>query len=754
MKQSAYILSLRAIGPLKFYLLFLVPMVFGSEFCLALGFGTSPMQLQQYPKDKLLLESCKKLDRPIYLRFDEWVTQNDICDPNFRVNQKKHLQALSEATRRYSLGVDKIKDFETSQKFLKELSAMAEINLRSELIGIEKARSCLLGQEQTCDSSGLQYLENVKKSISENWDKMKEGLALGVWQESGLSANLVNNSNLGVLRDNKDLDQNFAVASELRHSFDSVLGRTISKNTYKTISVTSEEKQQYKDSIQRKRDLMELEIDLSCSKEFTEDLVKDPQLLKEAKEKVASRGQSPCANPDYKKLIQGSDVDYQAFKESTALRTLKEEAAKEYTQQYIDALAKAPVMAFINPKDPSKVSAQELLDGFSLIEAEAKKNMESFQTNPLEMAKYIPLLEKLTADNPEYCDFAEGFLVQAKNKEILKDAGYIGLGIALSGACVLGGGPAGSIICFSAAAAPTTIKSLEDRRNAESRTFATSVDSKFIKDFSEMTNTDKDLALQVMLAPAGAAAMRSVVGANAVRTVPSQMSKTSSQVPINFIGKILNANSSLRTGVYSQVRNAKDIAKRIEDTARKKRFLDSLNAVKPELKDAMVRVSNKLNDSDKFLRYTKDLVIETVENIKSRGIPSELELLKNGELNRNAVLRVLVERAKARGEGDFSTVKTLNPDDPTEFIQAVKKGPFFDKAFKYDTHGIDMHLLQRDYVSDEVFAATSGKPQEFWDLLGSNEGLNFWGPLFDSIQDNMTSPEFTRRVINQALPLK
>ncbi len=186
-----------------------------------------------------------------------------------------------------------------------------------------------------------------------------------------------------------------------------------------------------------------------------------------------------------------------------------------------------------------------------------------------------------------------------------------------------------------------------------------------------------------------------------------------------------------------------------------------------EIRNATLAVYNRLNDKAAFETYMTKLLQDSIADIRSRGIPAELAALEQGTITRNATLRVLVRRARARGEGNISTIvsesrhpgvtATAKPDSNAGFRDAVGQGPFFDKPFGEQRHGVDMHFLQRDFVSDAVSTATNGNPKMFWDFLGSPRGINYWVPLFDASQTSavtLASPELLHHQIIRFLPLE
>jgi hypothetical protein len=165
-------------------------------------------------------------------------------------------------------------------------------------------------------------------------------------------------------------------------------------------------------------------------------------------------------------------------------------------------------------------------------------------------------------------------------------------------------------------------------------------------------------------------------------------------------------------------------------------------------------VWNRMNDPDQVADYIRALAQDTAVEMARSGDARTLDALKRGELIRNYVLKILAKRHRAQGNDAFSTIvprnaankpstKTRKSSSNDDFRAAVGQGPFFDKPFQNGRHGIDTHFMQIDYASTAIWEATGGNPREFWDLLGSKRGIDFWVALFDGFQENtFARPEF------------
>lgn len=176
-----------------------------------------------------------------------------------------------------------------------------------------------------------------------------------------------------------------------------------------------------------------------------------------------------------------------------------------------------------------------------------------------------------------------------------------------------------------------------------------------------------------------------------------------------------------------------------------------------ELHPALSKVHQRMLDEKAWNTYLRELRAESLAEMKNSSSTQSRALAEKGQLTRNAVLKVLVKRAKARGENEFGTVKNFDLD---KFKSQVAKGPFFDKAFptkKYfpGLHGADTHLIQRDFVAPTVESAMPGKSKEFYQFLGSDRGIKVWDQLFDSQSKlNPTSPEYVGQFLLKDFPTK
>jgi hypothetical protein len=173
----------------------------------------------------------------------------------------------------------------------------------------------------------------------------------------------------------------------------------------------------------------------------------------------------------------------------------------------------------------------------------------------------------------------------------------------------------------------------------------------------------------------------------------------------------------------------------------------------PEIQSSIHGVFNKMNNKHTYIDYMEKLNSEAVAEIKSAGIPRELEYLKKqGKVSENAYLRALAKRAESRGQTNLSGLvpneqgELMAPKQIRNSPTEIDLGPQVNRPYNNEKRNIT-HLLQEDYVADVVQESTKGKPQKFWNFLDSKEGQNFWVPLFDSThRSSLTNPAVNSRL--------
>lgn len=173
-----------------------------------------------------------------------------------------------------------------------------------------------------------------------------------------------------------------------------------------------------------------------------------------------------------------------------------------------------------------------------------------------------------------------------------------------------------------------------------------------------------------------------------------------------------------------------------------------------------------LHSQDKIREFLRDIYTETFYwQLTKSHKRKYLHKVEIGSISPTAVKTVLFQRAKRRGDKkivradkDYN-IKGVKGDIPKDqndrFRLAIRSGPFLDDFYDdliYKEHGTIAHLIQRDFI-DSVIRKHYGEDfNEFYEFLGSKDGVTFWLDLFDSqVKDSFTSPEYVHQLIYEKI---
>jgi len=181
------------------------------------------------------------------------------------------------------------------------------------------------------------------------------------------------------------------------------------------------------------------------------------------------------------------------------------------------------------------------------------------------------------------------------------------------------------------------------------------------------------------------------------------------------------------------------------------------------------KVVARMNDSKEWGRYIKKLQDDTRTLMLKSGDPQALALAQNGNISREYMLKVIANRAAQRGQG-MTVVTELGEGVDSQLGRAVSNGDLFlDQYWSGNTligHGVDVHLIQMDYVDSVVVSGMKGDRATFYGtifrepLLPASEGRKntFWDLAFDAQsfenKSRAASPEDLNRWLHSQLPVK
>lgn len=189
----------------------------------------------------------------------------------------------------------------------------------------------------------------------------------------------------------------------------------------------------------------------------------------------------------------------------------------------------------------------------------------------------------------------------------------------------------------------------------------------------------------------------------------------------------------------------------------------------PDMQATARAVYEKLNSAQDWQSYIRQLQSETKAAMMASGNPEMIRLANSGVLVRSYLLRVLVARARLNGES-VTSIRNFQGN----FEEVASNSAFIDRAFEradgaVGGHGVDMHLIQRDFVRGIIQERLGTRAPEFWRTVvgtrlsetDSGAGLavdpgrgTLWDVLFDSSENTGTSPEALKEILPRFIPVQ
>lgn len=185
---------------------------------------------------------------------------------------------------------------------------------------------------------------------------------------------------------------------------------------------------------------------------------------------------------------------------------------------------------------------------------------------------------------------------------------------------------------------------------------------------------------------------------------------------------------------------------------------DALMKLPANRREAAVKIVNKLHDPKEWSEYMQDLTEDALAVMKKSKNKKIREAADRGEVSRKAILNVIVAREKSRGVKEFTNTRAYLTTE--QFKEKLPK-PFLDinGGTLYtgsNLHGVDGHLIQRDFLARQANNEWPGGYQKLYDYMATDEGHVLWQNTLDfSNAANAGSPTFVVRLFNEAgLPVK
>lgn len=175
----------------------------------------------------------------------------------------------------------------------------------------------------------------------------------------------------------------------------------------------------------------------------------------------------------------------------------------------------------------------------------------------------------------------------------------------------------------------------------------------------------------------------------------------------------------------------------------------------PNLRRGFARAIDEMHSPAAWARYNQQLAADTLEYQLRSGVPELVEAARQGNITRDAMVRVLEHRAASRGIGRVTVQQGV---DPITFNQFIGRGTIYsDEAFSITSaggHGRYTHLIQTDFAYP-IIQRTSGTQsyEDIVEYLGTRAGLRTWDAMFDAQNATPMSPEFLTRQFPRAIDL-
>ena len=464
------------------------------------------------------------------------------------------------------------------------------------------------------------------------------------------------------------------------------------------------------------------------------------------------RAQSKSKGKDSKTLESEIQNEFASRYDDIANRH-RDEARREYAR----TVASYPELIPLDTQRLNPVAAlAESLKSLRKFQSEIKDRLDH---QPEMVLLFEPLLAKIALDHPECAAAIKRLDDTAATLRLAKGISIGAAGAALGVGCVFV--PEAILFCTASGLTLSGVAYVESDE-AYHRSLGAVLSGLAREDYSKTTideaiqhHSDSIRALAqagVTLLPLGFNFGK--IGA-AERTTEIAVPAAAEALPdgalsSKAIKKIENVAKAVRREPFSTTVEDSNFAR-----AAISRVKDS------QMQKTLEATYEHMRDREAWTQYFETLTHDAARLMMNSKNPNEVRLVQNGQISRTALLKVLVQRAKDRGEV-FTTIRAnAGPKGDgtltlTELGGNISKGPFFDKGFAGYDHGIDTHILQRDFIAPYLEARAPGTTDAVFKFLGSKEGLPVWEQIFDGTPSakNPTSPEYLGWFIQKHLPLK
>lgn len=173
-----------------------------------------------------------------------------------------------------------------------------------------------------------------------------------------------------------------------------------------------------------------------------------------------------------------------------------------------------------------------------------------------------------------------------------------------------------------------------------------------------------------------------------------------------------------------------------------------LNIDDERVKKSLVEIYNRLLNTKEYEDYFKNLLEEALIRVNNPSHKFHQDYLE-GRINQEVFAEILNTRFHSRDLTIGHVVGTTTD----HFGSILRNGPFIDVTMSApkNAHGAYSHLIQLDYIHDILAKHFGSDVSDFYQFLGSEQGLNVFGLFFDNISPETASHIMKPAGVNSAL---
>lgn len=176
-----------------------------------------------------------------------------------------------------------------------------------------------------------------------------------------------------------------------------------------------------------------------------------------------------------------------------------------------------------------------------------------------------------------------------------------------------------------------------------------------------------------------------------------------------------------------------------------------------EIEQILIALNSNIHNKGSLKWWIIDLYKDIVVQLYIDGSILDLKYFeRTHKLPEKYILKVLLDRSKAGGfSGELSSIERIRTEIEEKEFQKLLVGKkyIYDINFQDHPHGHLIHFFQIDFIIHSLinFGINPSKAAEIYTWFGENQAMkdisgNYypiksWGALYDSLENDLTSPE-------------